>query len=67
VNLIANHMLESLVISWAEENHDFEFLTREAIIHGLIAVALVAKLVQLRAHEVDSLVLKWCCIAFITV
>ena len=67
VNLVADHMLESLVICGTEENHNFELLSGETIIHGLVTVALVTQLVELRAHEINRLVLKWCCVSFVTV
>ncbi len=46
MNLVLDHVLEPLVISWAEENHNFKLSTVEPIIHDLVTAELVSLLVQ---------------------
>ena len=47
VDLVTYHVLQTLIISWIEEDHDFEALASEAIIHNLVTVALIAQAMQL--------------------
>jgi hypothetical protein len=54
VNLILNHMLQSLVIGRSQEDHDFHLLATEAIIHHFIASKLVAQVVQLIRNPFNS-------------
>ena len=60
-------MLETLVERGAQEDHNLKFLASEAIVHDFIAVALEAELVELRANELNILVLERRSITFITV
>ena len=46
MNLVLDHMLESLIISWSQKNHDFQLFTAEAIIHDFIASKLVTLLMK---------------------
>ena len=41
VDFVAYHMLQTLVISRSQENHNFKFLTSEAVVHDFVTVALV--------------------------
>ena len=36
VHFVLHHMLESLVISWTKEDHDFHLLACESIVHDLV-------------------------------
>lgn len=47
MDLIADHMLQALVIGWIEEYHDLHSLSSEPVVHDLVAVSLVAQIVQL--------------------
>jgi len=67
MNLVTNHMLETLVIGWTQENHNLKLLASKTIVHHLVTVALVAQLMQLRAHIVNSLILEWRCITLVTI
>jgi hypothetical protein len=40
-------VLQSLIISWSQENHNFKSLSCEAIVHYLITIPLVTKLMEL--------------------
>ena len=67
MDLVTDHMLQALIVSWVEEDHDLEALTSEPIVHDLVAVSLVAQIVQLLRDVIDSLALEWSGIAFIAV
>lgn len=67
MNFVADHVLQTLIVGGTQENHNLELLTSEPVIHHLIAVALVAQLMELRAHVINSLVLERCRVTFITV
>ena len=58
VDLVSNHVLKTLIISWVQEDHDFEALASEAIVHDLVAVPLVAQTVKLIRNELDCLALE---------
>lgn len=47
MHLVSDHMLESLIVSGVEEDQDFLFLSGESIVHHLVAVSLVAKVMEL--------------------
>lgn len=47
MNLVTDHMLQSLIVGWVEEDHDFKLLASEAVVHDLVSISLVAKLMQL--------------------
>jgi hypothetical protein len=42
MDLITDHVLQSLVKSGAEENHDFQSLSGETIVHDFVSVLLIA-------------------------
>lgn len=46
MNLVLNHVLEPLIVSRPEEDHDFQLLSTEAIVHNLISSKLIALLVE---------------------
>lgn len=46
VNLVLNHVLQSLVVGGTKEDHDFKFSTIKAIIHNLISMKLVTLLMK---------------------
>ena len=45
MDLVTDHMLQALIVSRVEEDHDFEALTGESVVHHLVAVSLVAQIV----------------------
>ena len=47
VHLVSDHVLESLIVSWVEEDQDLLFLSSEPIVHHLVAISLVAKVMEL--------------------
>jgi len=67
VNLIADHMFKTLVIGGTQEDHDFEALAGEARVEHLIAVPLVAQVMQLRRNEVNSLSLERSSVTLVTI
>lgn len=67
VHLVSDHVLETLVEGWAQEDHYLKFLASEAIVHHFIAVALESELVELRANELNILVLERRGITFIAI
>ena len=48
VHLVIDHVLEPLIESRTQEDHDLHLLASEAVVHDLVASQLVAELVQLR-------------------
>jgi hypothetical protein len=46
MNLVLNHVLESLIVSRTEKDHDFQFLATKAIVHDLIPPELVPLLMK---------------------
>jgi len=67
MNLVTDHMLQTLIISGAQEDHDLQLLSSEAIVHYFITVFLVAESVQLLCDKIDSLALERRSITFITI
>ena len=67
VNLISDHMLQSLVIGRTEEDLYFKSLSSESTVHGLITVALVAEVVKSSRNFTDGLSTEGCSIAFVTI
>mmetsp|Transcript_14281 Transcript_14281/g.27527 ORF Transcript_14281/g.27527 Transcript_14281/m.27527 type:complete len:216 (+) Transcript_14281:230-877(+) len=47
VDLVANHMLQPLVVRWPKENHAVKLPSRVSIVHHLASPHLIATLVQL--------------------
>jgi len=54
MNFIFNHMLQALIVSRAEENHDFHFLSSKSVVHYFVAAKLISELVKLCRNSVDS-------------
>mmetsp|Transcript_6455 Transcript_6455/g.19394 ORF Transcript_6455/g.19394 Transcript_6455/m.19394 type:complete len:390 (-) Transcript_6455:2323-3492(-) len=52
VNLVVHHMLESLVVRRVHEDHGVELAARVAVVHALVASALVAHLLERLGHVV---------------
>lgn len=50
MDLVVDHMLQSLVISWTEEGLGGYSTTGLTVVEGLIAVPLVSDVVQLLHH-----------------
>jgi len=67
VDLVADHMLQSLIVGRVEEDHDFELLASEAIVHDLVSISLVAKLMQLVRNELNCLSLEGSRITLVTI
>ena len=67
MNLVADHMLQSLIVGRVEEDHDFELLASEAIVHDLVSISLVAKLMQLVRNELNCLSLEGSRITLVTI
>lgn len=67
MNLVTYHMLESLIVSWIQEDHDFHPFASEAIVHDFVTVALVAQAVQLIRDFLDCLALERCGVTLVTV
>ena len=67
VDLVTNHMLQSLIVGRVEEDHDFKLLSSKAVVHDLVSISLVAKLMQLVRNEFDCLALEWSCITLVTI
>ena len=59
VHLLSDHVLESLVVSRAEEDENVEHFASETVVHSLVAVSLVAQLVQLTGDLGDLLATEW--------
>jgi hypothetical protein len=73
MNLILDHVLQSLVVSWTKEDHNFHFLACKAIVHNFIAPQLIAKTMKLIRNPFNSITiaafasrnsLEGCCITF---
>lgn len=60
-------MFKSLVIGWAEEDHNFKFFPCKPVVHNFISKPLVAKFVQLLANAVNGLTLERCCVTLIAI
>lgn len=43
VNLVLDHVLESLIVSGTEEDHHLHLLASEAIVHNLVSTHLIAE------------------------
>ena len=67
MDLITNHMLQALVIGRIEEYHDFHSLSSEPVVHDLVAVSLVAQIVQLVRDILDGLPLERRRVTLVTV
>ena len=67
VDLITHHVLKALIVSWIQEDHNLHPLPCEAIIHDLVAVSLVAQIVQLVGNVLYSLPLERRCVTLISV
>ena len=67
MNFVANHVLKPLIVGRIKEDHDFHPLSSEAIVHDLVAVALVAQIVQLVRDVLHCLALERSRIAFISI
>ena len=67
VDLVADHVLQTLVESRPEEDHDFQSLPSKARIHHLVAVLLVAEIMQHTGHVLDRLAAEGSSIALVTV
>lgn len=44
MDLVTDHMLQALIVSRVEEDHDFEALTGESVVHHLVTISLVAQI-----------------------
>ena len=67
VDLVADHMLEPLVIGGVEEDHNLKLLASKAVVHDFISVPLIPELVQLVRDELDCLSLERSRITLITI
>ena len=67
MDLVTDHMLQALIVSRIEEDHDLKALACKAIVHHFVAVALIAQAMQLVRDVLDSLALEWSSISFVTV
>ena len=67
MDLIADHMLQALVIGRIEEYHDLHSLSSEPVVHDLVAVSLVAQVVQLVRNVLYGLPLERRGVSFVTV
>ena len=67
MDLVSHHVFQSLVIGRIEEDHDLHALASEAVVHDLVAVALVAQIVQLVRDVLHSLALEGRRVALVTV
>jgi DUF1009 family protein len=54
MNLVLHHVLESLIVSWTEKDHDFKFPAIKAIVHDLISAELVTLLMKSLGDLLDS-------------
>ena len=60
-------MLKALIVGRVKENHDLHTLACEAVIHDLVAVSLIAQVVQLVGDVLDCLALKRRCVTLVTI
>lgn len=67
MNLIAYHVLQTLIVSRTKEYHYFQFFTSETIIHDLVSMTLVAQFMKCRTNVVNTLTLEWGSITLISV
>ena len=54
VNLVLNHVLQSLIVGRSQENHDFHLFTTETVVHYLITSKLIAQAVQLLRNSLNG-------------
>ena len=67
VDLVSDHVLKTLVVGRTQEDHDFQLLASEPVVHHFVTIALIPKLVKLVAHLVDGLILERCGVTLIAV
>lgn len=67
VNLVTDHMLQSLIVGGVEEDHDLQLLASEAVVHDFVSISLVAKLMQLVRNELNCLSLEWSGVTLVTI
>ena len=67
MDLVTDHVLQPLIVGRIEEDHDFHAFPGEAVVHDLIAIALVAEIMQLVRDVLDRLALERRCIALVAV
>ena len=67
VDLVSNHMLQTLIVGGIQEYHHFHALSSETIVHDLVTIALVTQTVQLIRNVLNGLALEGSRITFISV
>lgn len=67
MDLVSDHVLKTLVVGRTQEDHDFQLLASEPVVHHFVTIALIPKLVKLVAHLVDGLILERCGVTLIAV
>ena len=67
MNLVAHHMLQTLIIGGVQEDHDFHLLSSKSVVHHFVTVALVPEIMELIGDIIDSLALERCRITFVTI
>jgi len=67
VDLVSDHMLQSLVIGRSQENHDLESLSSEPTVHSFVSVSLVPEVVQSGRNFSHSLTAEGSSVAFISI
>lgn len=60
-------MFQALVKGRIQENHHFKSLPRKPIVHDLVAIALIAQLVELLGDLTHSLTLEWRRVTLVTI
>ena len=67
MDLISDHMLQSLVISGTKEDLDFKSLSCESTVHSFVTVSLVAELVESVGDFTHSLSTERSGITFVSI
>jgi len=67
MNLVAYHVLQTLVVSRTKENHYFQLFASKSVVHYFISVTLVTQLVKRRTDIINALTLEGGCITLVSI
>jgi len=67
VHFVTDHVLESLIVCWTQEDQYFKLLASKPIVHNFITVSLVAQSMQISSNLVHVLEAEGCCISELSV
>ena len=67
IDLVSNHMLQSLIVGGTQEDENVQLLTSEPTVHGFVSMALIPQVMQLLRDELNCLALERRSISLITI